>query len=94
VRAALGGVHVELVLGGADAERHDADKADGADTGERRNPVAELGEELRGLVVRVVLDLGVDGHDQQVGRFEPDIDGGGIAEAAEKEAGGGEKHEG
>ena len=41
-RMILCGVHVELVVGGADAERHHTHKADGANPGQRRNPFPQL----------------------------------------------------
>ena len=69
-------------------------KLTGANSRERRHPIAQLREELHGLVVRVVLDLRVHGHDEEVGGLESNVDGGGIAEAAEKKSGGGEEHEG
>ena len=87
---ALCGLYVEVVHGRADAQRHHPDKTHRANTRQRRHALAQLREELHRLVVRVILDFRVHRHDQQVAGLESDVDGGGIAEAAQKEPGGGQ----
>ena len=66
----------------------------GGDTGDGGDAALKFGEELHGAFGRVAVQARIDGHGEDAGGAEADINVGGAAKAAEAESGDAEKNEG